>query len=105
MSQRLTVVLDDEALYGRLKLRALADGVSAKAVIEQSLRDYLDGGRPTKAWDWDDFDEWQEEIREINGTLPATPTDYSNVKKHLYGDESRPALKLLAEERTPYGAR
>ena len=105
MSQRLTVVLDDDALYGRLKLRALADGTSAKAVIEQSLREYLDGGRPTKAWDWDDYDEWQDEVQAINDTLPGTLTDYSNVKKHLYGGEfARPALKLLAEEPATYGA-
>ncbi len=105
MSQRLTVVLDDEELYKELKLRALADGVPAKDVIESSLREYLSGGRLTKVWNWDEFDSWQDEIEDLNAALPPGMTDYSDVKQHLYAEVRRPErLRMLAEEPSTYGA-
>ncbi|MFN0147980.1 MAG: hypothetical protein ACKVT1_15865 [Dehalococcoidia bacterium] len=105
---RLTVVFDDPELYRRLKIRAAEVGAPVKVLLEQAVRMLLDAAQPSgvelKEWDWDEWDRWQEEARQRDRESPDYPRDLSNVKKHLYGREDHPPLRMLAEERAPYGA-
>jgi hypothetical protein len=109
MGARLTVVLDDEELYRRLKVKAAEDGVSMKDLIEEGLRHVL-GERKAepepKVFDWERYEEMLEEFRkedEALGIDPSSyPTDLSDIKHHLYG---RPKRELrVAEERGAYSA-
>jgi hypothetical protein len=105
---RFTVVFDDPELYRRLKVRAAEVGAPVKVLLEQAVRMLLDGGQPAgaqlKEWDWDEWDRWQEEARERDADSAGYARDLSNVKEYLYGREDHPPLRMLAEERTPYGA-
>ncbi|MGD9934559.1 MAG: hypothetical protein AB7T37_12700 [Dehalococcoidia bacterium] len=113
MSARLTVVLDDEDLYRRAKIRAAEQGITLKSIIESALEGFLgegdlpaSGAAPAAAieWDWDAYDRWQALVEEIDAELGPGPLDLSSVKEQLYGAEARPRLPMLAEERAPYGA-
>jgi plasmid stability protein len=92
MSARLTVVLDDEDLYRRLKVRAAEEHVSMKDLVEAGLRKVLAEGqaaKPTaKPFDWDRYDDLMAQFRaedEATGGGTEYPTDLSDVKHHLYG--------------------
>ena len=90
MPERLTVVFEDEGLYRRLKMRAAADGTPIKRLIEEALRDYLgpeESGE--KTFDWDAFDQWQDEVEDLNEAAEPVP-----LRRPLAG---------LAEERSKYG--
>lgn len=115
MSARLTVVLDDEDLYRRAKVRAAERGITLKSIIETALERFLDDGAPVAenlpeaastaiAWDWEAFDRWQALIEEIDAELGPGPVDLSSVKQQLYGEPAKPRLLMLAEERAPYGS-
>lgn len=114
MSARLTVVLDDEDLYRRAKVRAAEQGITLKSIIESALERFLGEGElvaePAAGaassvieWDWDAYDRWQAVVEEIDAELGPGPIDLSSVKEHLYGEPPRPRLLMLAEERAPYG--
>lgn len=105
MPNRMTVVFDDPDLYRRVKIRAIEEGVPAKVIIERALREslgeQLDTGHYPKftAAVWE---EWQAESERLEQELGPGPTDLSNVKKYLYGEESefaeRPGQRRIAEE-------
>jgi len=105
VSERMTMVFDDEALARRLRVRAAESGVPIKRIIEDALREYL--GPETaapKLFDWDAYDRWTDEVRELPEE-PGTPTDLSNVKEYLYGYEHSPRpVTMVAEERAEYDA-
>ena len=104
MSARLTVVLEDEELYRKAKVRAVEDGVPLKALIEEALRRYVESNsvnEPVKEWDWDAYDRWQEEVERLGEELgDSVPTDLSDIKHHLYGAPRLGRVRMLAEERT-----
>ena len=110
MTARLTVVLEDESLYRKLKVRAAEEGVAMKQIIHDAVAAYLDGATATpesKYFDWDEFARFQERIEKLDAENPEpSPTDLSDIKHHLYGypkstlDER--AWRKLAEERTEY---
>lgn len=110
---RLTVVLDDDDLYRRLKVRGAEDGVPMKALVEQALIALLDqpegqphGAAHEKEWDWQAFDRWQEQIREAEAkAYRAYPPDLSDVKKYLYGEDRRVPALMIAEEPAEYDPR
>jgi len=112
MSARLTVVLEDEELYRRLKVRAAEDGVTMKDLIEQGLRLVLGPERERvgagKAFDWDEYEAMLERLRaedETCGSGEAAPDDLSDIKRHLYGwSEQRGGARQAAEERAEYDA-
>ncbi len=111
MSARLTVVLDDEDLYRRLKVRAATDGVSMKDLIEQGLRLVLEpapaGEGSGKTFDWDEYEAMLDRLREEDEALGIEPggDDLSDVKRQLYGwSEHRGATFHAAEERSEYDA-
>ena len=107
MSARLTVVLDDEDLYRRLKVRAAQDGVSMKELVEAGLRQVLgETGRPErekKLFDWDRYEALLEKFRQEDeelGDEALYPANLSDVKQHLYGHPGaahRRALRLAEE--------
>ncbi len=114
MSARLTVVLDDEELYRRLKVKAAQDGVPMKDLIERGLRLVIEqAGSPAvaaKAFDWDEYEAMLERLREEDEALgidpEGLPTDLSEIKHHLYG-YPKPAGRLpymAAEEPAQYDA-
>jgi hypothetical protein len=112
MSERLTVVFDDDTLYRRLKVRAAQEGTPLKRLIEDAVRAYLGEDQAETDWkpvDWEAFDRWMDEAAARDAEVPAeTPNDLSDVKKHLYGrgqSHARGPLRMLAEEQTPYDAR
>jgi plasmid stability protein len=114
MSARLTVVLEDEDLYRRLKVKAAQDGTSMKDLVEAGLRRVLGdssaaGG--SRDFDWDRYEammqEWEAEDRELGIEDADYPTDLSDIKQHLYGHQkasAKPTLRV-AEERAPYSAK
>ncbi|MGI8925965.1 MAG: hypothetical protein ACR2HN_04875 [Tepidiformaceae bacterium] len=111
MTHRLTIVLDDAALYRRMKLRALEEGVPAKQVVVNALEAYLEGDAGHKPWDWAAFDAWQAEVEGRDAELGPGAVDLSDVKHHLYGYDQRghghsdrPGLRV-AEEAAEYDAR
>ena len=113
MSARLTVVLDDEDLYRRAKIRAAEEGITLKSIIESALRGFLGESESTAAadtapaaieWDWDAYDRWQALVEELDGEIGPGPVDLSNVKQQLYSEPAKPRLLMLAEEQAPYGA-
>jgi plasmid stability protein len=92
MSARLTVVLDDEDLYRRLKVRAAEEHVSMKDLVEAGLRKVLSEGDATepaaKPFDWDRYEDLMAQFRaedEASGAKSEYPIDLSDVKHHLYG--------------------
>src|SRR3990172_6218367 len=97
MSARLTVVLDDEELYRRLKVKAALDGVPMKELIERGLRLVVDmGAAPAaeaKAFDWDDYESMLKRLEDQDEALgldeAALPEDLSDIKRHLYGWPAR----------------
>ncbi len=103
MSARFTVVFDDDSLYRDLKVRAVEEGVSLKALIERIVQDYLKpSGERRKLITPELLEEWFAEADAMDKELPDdTPTDLSDVKHHLYGWPRR-ALRV-AEERADYG--
>lgn len=113
MSARLTVVLDDEELYRRLKVKAAQDGVPMKDLVEEGLRHVLGEAKPArepKYFDWDRYEalmeEWREEDRRLGIDETDYPTDLSDVKHYYYGypkAAERRALRV-AEEKAPYSA-
>lgn len=117
MSARLTVVLDDEELYRRLKVKAAQDGTSMKDIVEAGLRLVLDvpaepdeASEVTKPFNWDRYESLLEEFRKEDEALgldpTSLPTDLSDVKHQLYGYPPRtPAGLRVAEERTEYTAK
>jgi hypothetical protein len=107
VSERMTVVFDDIALYRRLKIAAVERGVPVKRIIEDAVAHYL-GAEATEAkpFDWDAFQRWQAEGDDLVSVLPDDGVDdYSDVKKHLYGRREPRPLQMLAEERAEYDAR
>jgi hypothetical protein len=94
MTARLTVVLEDESLYRKLKVRAAEEGVAMKDLIEGALKAYLGnqrkaGGR--KPFDWDAFHQFQRRVEAMDAENPEpSPTDLSDIKHHLYGYPKRP---------------
>ena len=108
MSARLTVVLDDEDLYRKAKVRAVEDGVPLKALIEAALRGYLERGSETiepVEWDWEAYDRWQAEVERLGAELgDAVPADLSDIKHHLYGAPARRRVRMLAEDSAPLGS-
>lgn len=115
MSARLTVVLDDEDLYRRLKVKAALDGIPMKELIERGLRLVIDAGAApgaeTKAFDWDEYQAMLERLEEQDRALglgdEAQPEDLSDIKGHLYGyrDADRARPHIAPEESAPYDAR
>lgn len=117
MSARLTVVLDDEELYRRLKVRAAEDGVAMKELVEAGLRIVLGSETDSrgetatgeKAFDWARYESmmeaWEAEDDELGPDAPR-PINLSDVKHQLYGYPERDAggVRRVAEERTPYDA-
>ena len=93
MAARLTVVLEDESLYRKLKVRAAEEGVAMKDLIESALKAYIepgDGKRARKPFDWDAFEAFQRHIEERDAKNPDPgPTDLSDIKHHLYGYPKR----------------
>lgn len=114
MSARLTVVLDDEELYRRLKVKAALDGVPMKELIERGLRLVVDAGTGpaagAKAFDWDEYEAMLERLEEQDHALgldsEALPEDLSDIKRHLYGygQGGRPLRHRAAEEPAQYDA-
>ncbi len=116
MSARLTVVLDDEDMYRRLKVKAAQDGVSMKDLVESGLRLVLGLPRAAdsavgapKPFDWNRYEALLEEFRQEDDALgldpTAFPTNLSDVKHQLYGYPPRdPAARRVAEERSEYDA-
>lgn len=109
MSARLTVVLDDEDLYRRLKVKAADDGVAMKDLVEEGLRRVLgetEAAPEPKYFDWDKYEAMLEEFRKEDEALgidpESYPTDLSDVKHHLYGYPKRELR--VAEERSRYVA-
>lgn len=110
MSARLTVVLDDEELYRRLKVKAAQDGVPMKELIERGLRSVLEGvgtpAAPPKAFDWDAYEAMLARLEEQDAALdlgPAElPADLSDVKRQLYGYAGRARRWTAAEEPARY---
>ena len=114
MSARLTVVLDDEELYRRLKVKAALDGVPMKELIERGLRLVVDTGAApaaeAKAFDWDDYESMLKRLEDQDEALgldkAALPEDLSDIKRHLYGwpdGRGRPR-HMVAEESAQYDA-
>jgi hypothetical protein len=114
MSARLTVVLDDEELYRRLKVKAAQDGVPMKDLIERGLHLVLEpAGTPAveaKAFDWEEYEAMLERLREGDEALgieaDSLPADLSDIKRHLYGYSragGRPQ-HVAAEEPAQYDA-
>jgi hypothetical protein len=100
MSDRLTVVFDDSDLYRRLKVFAAERREPLKDIIQAAVEDYLNGVAPRRttqerAWDWDEYWKWQEEIDRLGDEMEKAgevlPTDLSDVKHHLYGRPKRGA--------------
>ncbi|HML98751.1 MAG TPA: hypothetical protein PKD75_09750 [Tepidiformaceae bacterium] len=112
MSARLTVVLDDEELYRRLKVKAAQDGVPMKDLIERGLRSVLEGAAPpagpAKAFDWDAYEAMLARLEEQDAALGlgagALPADLSDVKRQLYGYPERTRRWTAAEEPAQYDA-
>ena len=109
MSARLTIVLDDEELYRRLKVRAAEDGVPMKDLIERGIRLVVgQPGRSTataKEFVWGAYEAMLERIDDAAANDgDDAPTDLSDIKKHLYGRDTRRTL-LVAEERAEYSAK
>ena len=113
MSARLTIVLDDEELYRRLKVKAATDGTSMKDLVEEGLRHVLGGASVAaapKSFDWDRYEatmnEWEAEDRKLGVEPEDYPADLSDIKHHLYGHpkQSRREALRVAEERQPYSA-
>jgi hypothetical protein len=115
MSARLTVVLDDEELYRRLKVKAAQDGASMKDLVEEGLRRVLGDSSArageAKDFDWDRYEammeEWEAEDRALGIEPGDYPADLSDIKRHLYGHPSaseRRALRV-ADEKAPYSAK
>jgi len=119
MPSRMTVVFDDPNLYRQVKIRAAEEGIPAKAVVEHALKELFEReqrlqndistmlGRTTaKPVDWEAWEAWQAEVDRLDRELGPGPTDLSNVKKHLYGEEStyadRPGYAQVAEERAEF---
>ena len=113
MSARLTVVLDDEDLYRRLKVKAAEDGLSMKELVETGLRLVLGAPVPAelqdKEFSWERYEammrQWEEEDR-LSGREADYPDNLSDIKHHLYGHPPQPgpaerALRI-AEERMEY---
>lgn len=107
MSERMTVVFDDTALYRRLKVAAAERSVPVKRIIEDAVANFLGPEAPeAKAFDWDEFKRWQDEGDKLVESIPFDGIDdYSNVKKHLYRRAEHAPLAQLAEERAEYDAR
>jgi hypothetical protein len=115
MSARLTVVLDDEDLYRKLKVKAAEDGVPMKDLVETGLRMVLDEAAPDaqpqgKEFNWERYEAMMEEFRKEDEALgveeSSYPTDLSDIKHHLYGypkAAERRAIRV-AEEKTAYDA-
>ena len=104
MSERMTVVFDDVALYRRLKIAAVERSVPVKRIIEDAVANYLgrEASEP-KAFDWEAFKRWQAEGDDLVETVPFDGIDdYSNVKKYLYNREEHRSLAHFAEERAEY---
>ena len=114
MSARLTVVLDDEELYRRLKVKAALDGVPMKELIERGLRLVVDTGAApgaeTKAFDWDEYQAMLERLEDQDRALglnaEALPEDLSDIKRQLYGlpEAGRLWPHRAAEESAEYDA-
>ena len=112
MSARLTVVLDDEELFRRLKVKAAEDGVPMKDLIERAIR--LVVGQPirsegaSKPFDWDAYEAMLKRIDEADQSAgieeSKLPDDLSDIKKHLYGGENARQLRV-AESRADYSAK
>ena len=114
MSARLTVVLDDEDLYRRLKVKAAEDGVPMKDLVEAGLRRVLGEAAAApevepKSFDWDRHEALMEQFRKEDEELGIEAADYpadlSDIKHHLYGypkQAERRALRI-AEEKLEYG--
>jgi hypothetical protein len=115
MSARLTVVLDDEDLYRRLKVKAALDGVPMKELIERGLRLVVETGAApgteAKAFDWDEYEAMLERLEEQDRALgletASLPEDLSDIKRYLYGtvEADRPRPHMAAEESAPYDPR
>jgi hypothetical protein len=118
----MTVVFDDPDLYRQVKIRAAEEGVPAKAVVERALKELFDrerrlrndisamlGGTQAKPIDWEAWGEWQAEVERLDRKLGPGPTDLSNVKKYLYGEDSkyadRSGFAQVAEERAEFDPR
>ena len=107
MSERMTVVFDDTALFRRLKVAAAERAVPVKRIIEDAVASYLGPeASQAKAFDWNAFERWQAEGDELSASLADDGVrDYSDVKLHLYGRSRERPLARLAEESTEYDAR
>jgi hypothetical protein len=116
MSARLTVVLDDEELYRKLKVKAAHDGVPMKQLVEDGLRMVLDAAVPQaqaegREFSWERYEAMLEQFRKEDEALgiaeSSYPTDLSDIKHHLYGypkTADRRALRI-AEEKASYDAK
>ena len=122
MSNRMTVVFDDPELYRQVKIRAAEEGVPAKAVIERAIKEHFERERRlrgdisamlsatrAKPVDWEAWGGWQADVERLDRELGPGPTDLSNVKKYLYGEEGRHAehsgYAQVAEEPVEFDAR
>mgnify|MGYP001382286995 CR=1 FL=1 len=112
MSARMTIVLDDEDLYRRLKIKAAEDGVPMKDLIERGIRLIVGepgrGDTEGRAFDWAAYDAMLERIDQADAAagsgLDALPEDLSDIKKHLYRKQDGRALRV-AEDRAEYNAK
>lgn len=111
MSARLTIVLDDEELYRRLKVKAAEDGVPMKDLIQRGIRSVVGADAPARApraFDWDAYEAMLDRIDAADAASnvdpESIPDDLSDIKRYLYG-EHRPAYLQVAEERAEYSAK
>ncbi|HMO97345.1 MAG TPA: hypothetical protein PKD27_14635 [Tepidiformaceae bacterium] len=112
MSARLTIVLDDEELYRRLKVKAAEDGVPMKDLVERGIRMVVGQAakntrRPAE-FDWGAYEAMLNRLQTADAragiALETLPHDLSDIKKHLYGTHGGGGL-IAAEERVDYNAK
>ena len=105
MSERLTVVFDDDTLYRRLKVLAAENHVPLKRVVEDAVRAYLGPELPVpKAFDWDVYDRWQAEVEQLNEEAgERTGPRILNLPVRYQDDDEEPrGTTMMGEEMTPY---
>ena len=92
MSERMTVVFDDDVVARRLRVWSAEHGVPMKQVIQDAVREYLGPDRSAvkrlgKPFDWAAYDSWQEEVHAITDRLEP-----ENIMSR------RPPIRMMAEE-------
>ncbi len=108
MSERLTVVFDDDTLYRRLKVLAAENHVPLKRVVEDAVRAYLGPELPEpKTFDWDVYDRWQAEVELLNDeaetkTIAGARILNLPISYRLESEQDLGPVRIMGEEQTPY---